>query len=600
MKHNYCKLLLLVVLTATCQFAFAQKDTLEIQRDKKGNVQFARFARSANASFRMNNTVNFLGSILKSKPNDELRPEKEWKDELGMTHKKFRQYYKGIRVEQGEYLVHGKGEQIEYINGSFEPVSLSSIKPGLPEKQALNKALGFVKAVKYKWEDESSEAFIRQHTGNAQSTYYPKGELVICKNYLQGGNELKLAWRFTVYALLPESGQVLFVDAATGEIINSESLIHNGNVAGTAQTMYSGTQNIIGDSFSGGFRLRESRNSVNVQTLNMNGGSAYIFATDFVDNDNSWTAAEHANANLDQAALDAHWASEIILDYWRTVHNRNSINGSGMTVKSYIHYIPSGETVYNNASWDGSVMRYGDGNGTFLSPFTTLDISAHEFGHGVCQYTSNLAYNAHESGALNEGFSDIWGATIEAWAAPGKQRWVIGEDMFFGIGLRSMSNPDVNTLYGTNWSYSTATDVYTHTNLGVLDHWYFLLSDGGDGWNNGLTSHASANDGYHWSVQGIGLTDAAKIAYRTEQNLTSSAGYATTRNVSIQAARDLFGAGSCQEIAVTDAWYAVGVGAAYTVYTVLGDNTVCSTSGNYTVNNLPGGATVEWQAFLPA
>jgi bacillolysin len=45
--------------------------------------------------------------------------------------------------------------------------------------------------------------------------------------------------------------------------------------------------------------------------------------------------------------------------------------------------------------------------------------------------------------------------------------------------------------------------------------------------------------------------------------MTASSNYASARTYSIQAATDLYGAGSTQVQAVTNAWYAVGVGAAY-------------------------------------
>ena len=62
-------------------------------------------------------------------------------------------------------------------------------------------------------------------------------------------------------------------------------------------------------------------------------------------------------------------------------------------------------------------MFFGDGS-TYFRPLTSLDVCAHELGHGICQFTSNLSYAyATESSALNEGFSDIWGASVEAYAA---------------------------------------------------------------------------------------------------------------------------------------------------------------------------------------
>jgi Zn-dependent metalloprotease len=44
-----------------------------------------------------------------------------------------------------------------------------------------------------------------------------------------------------------------------------------------------------------------------------------------------------------------------------------------------------------------------------LAPLTSLDVCGHEIGHGVCEFTADLVY-ARESGAMNEGFSDIWAA----------------------------------------------------------------------------------------------------------------------------------------------------------------------------------------------
>jgi len=78
-----------------------------------------------------------------------------------------------------------------------------------------------------------------------------------------------------------------------------------------------------------------------------------------------------------------------------------------------VHY---GGAEYENAYWDGTAMVYGGG----ANPFTSVDICAHEVGHAVTQYTANLVYSG-ESGALNDGFSDIWGACVEYYADPTKK-----------------------------------------------------------------------------------------------------------------------------------------------------------------------------------
>jgi bacillolysin len=117
------------------------------------------------------------------------------------------------------------------------------------------------------------ERFIKQNTNNLNATYYPKGELVITKNLLKGGSNLMLAWKYTISSLVPNNEQWIYVDAFTGDIVRETPLIYDVNTPCTAQTRYSGTLGITGDSFAGGFRLRENRNGVNVQTLNLQNSS---------------------------------------------------------------------------------------------------------------------------------------------------------------------------------------------------------------------------------------------------------------------------------------------------------------------------------------
>ncbi|MEJ7663622.1 MAG: M4 family metallopeptidase [Hymenobacter sp.] len=64
----------------------------------------------------------------------------------------------------------------------------------------------------------------------------------------------------------------------------------------------------------------------------------------------------------------------------------------------------------------------------------------------------------NESGAMNEGFSDIWGAAVEYYKDPAKATWLIGEDIDkVRPALRSMSNPNAesqpDTYRGTYWGH---------------------------------------------------------------------------------------------------------------------------------------------------
>ncbi len=130
----------------------AQKgDTLDIRRNENGSIAFARFQSSE--SRKMSESTHFLKTILKAKQEDEFRLAKENTDKWGFTHHRYHQYYKGIRVENAEYLLHGKNGVIETINGDFQQVNIPSIKPAITEQRALQNALKYAGAERYIWED---------------------------------------------------------------------------------------------------------------------------------------------------------------------------------------------------------------------------------------------------------------------------------------------------------------------------------------------------------------------------------------------------------------------------------------------------------------
>ncbi len=513
-------------------------------------------------------SLNQAEDVLKSlyQAPDEVRfvEIKTFTDQLGFVHKKYQVHYKGIPISFAHIYVHARNNEIVSINGDYFSAENVNTTPSLSKELAFQKAVAHVGARKYLWEIPEDAALMNYSR--------PEGELVLLPDFRNKNSKRqarpKLAYKFDIYAVDPVSRAEIYIDAHTGQFLYSDAVIHHAVATGTADTRYSGTKTIKTDSYGGSYRLRDYSRGNGIETYDMNEGTNYSNAVDFVDNDNNWTAAEYDNAQKDNAALDAHYGAQMTYDYWLNVHNRNSFDGNGAKIKSYVHY----DRNYDNAYWNGSVMTYGDGSDTYFDALTSLDVVAHEIGHAICQYTADLTYS-YESGALNEGFSDIWGACIEYYADPNKQTWLIGEDIERRSGhvaLRSMSNPNAegqpDTYGGTYWYTGTADNGGVHTNSGVLNFWFYLTTVGGSGTND---------NGDAYNVTGIGITKAAKIAYRAESvYLTSSSDYADARTYTIQAAKDLYGAGSQEEQTVTNAWYAVGVGAPYGVLSY------CASKGN--------------------
>jgi Zn-dependent metalloprotease len=223
------------------------------------------------------------------------------------VHHRYQQYYQGLKVEQGEYILHEKNNYIVSANGVFYKNLTLPAVPALSEAAALKSALADVNAARYKWQMPEEEALLKKIEKNSQATYYPKGELLVVPiNENNKKASFTLAYKFDVYADEPMSRQYIYVDAFTGKIVKKISRICEFIATGTATTMYNGVKTIITDSVSpGNYRLRDISRGGGVETYNMLTGTNYGAAVDFTDADNIW----NTTANQDHAAYDAHYGA---------------------------------------------------------------------------------------------------------------------------------------------------------------------------------------------------------------------------------------------------------------------------------------------------
>jgi Zn-dependent metalloprotease len=186
-----------------------------------------------------------------------------------------------------------------------------------------------------------------------------------------------------------------------------------------------------------------------------------------------------------------------------------------------------------------------------------IDIVAHELSHGVTEYSADLIYR-NESGALNEAFSDIMGTSVEFFFQPPNggtlhADYLIGEDVVRPGGIRSLENPAANgdpDHYSKRYT-GTEDNGGVHINSTIPTHAFYLAIEGGTNRTSGL------------SVQGVGGANREqieKVFYRAfTQLMPANSTFTVARAATLQAARDLYGANSAPERAVTQAWTAVGV-----------------------------------------
>ena len=130
MKHAY--FVRLVVVGASCllgQISHAQDSILQKDTARNGAVTFLRLATAGAARRAASDAGPALRSLLKLRTQDELRPQSAQTDELGFTHARHSQYYKGIPVEYGVYVVHARNGAIETLNGEVLKVEGLAVTP---------------------------------------------------------------------------------------------------------------------------------------------------------------------------------------------------------------------------------------------------------------------------------------------------------------------------------------------------------------------------------------------------------------------------------------------------------------------------------------
>ncbi|MCX8480822.1 MAG: M4 family metallopeptidase, partial [Sediminibacterium sp.] len=593
------KILILLILCSNYFLAISQEtqvgDTAEVYRNH-GKFSYAVFKKQKR-KVPQNDTM-FLKKFFKA--NRHTSYKLIYRNNNG---RKYQVYYKGIEVEGYNIDVGGDSNTINTIWHDHPNINIPSVKPLISDTLAIKKAY---LSMPTKFNPYWNDSFYK---------YIKKPTLLIVEDY---NKNFRLAYKVPeIYWVFDTTGPYLlkeiqpfgaYIDALDTSVIKIITLSYNlGIDTGIAQTLYNSIQK-INTSFvpNQGYKLTEIRHNTDLQTIQYGAdltnyliiknrirkgelfesinlpilADTNIENKNFYDNDNIWTKAEWDNDNKDIVALDAHWGMEKILDYWKLKFNRESYDSLNTPVVNIIN-APENVNPSLNASFRqiNNIGRIYIGDGGYDNdynwvdkPYVSLDILAHEFAHGITITSSNLFYGG-ESGALNEGFSDIWGAVIENYYTPNKQKWRIGEEVIGnGNGLRNMQNPkelaNPKVYKGRFWQTDLVPrkNIFkqdsndfggVHTNSGVLGYWFYLLTEGGKGYIDD-----SAHKPY-FVVNGIGIDKAAKIAYYTQikkmGGLTINASYNDAKDVSLQITKDSFGMNSLEYLAVAKAWYAVGV-----------------------------------------
>ncbi len=311
--------------------------------------------------------------------------------------------------------------------------------------------------------------------------------------------------------------------------------------------------------------------------------NAYFAPAPFGPNKNGEMVFGRTTANVPFTVLDV--AGHELM-HGVTEFSLTSRTGSGF-VPVLTTVLGPTSFVYNGSTFPCSTTVLSDSTGRQF-PF-------------VCS-GGRFVFGAWHGGALNEGTSDVFGTSVEffyqpAGSGPLKADYTMAEDISGFSGIRSLSDPasvairhDFGTIgypdhfskmlnyalivTGGTAANPTAVDLSpvafsnggfiflfsnsgnidqggVHLNSTVFSHAFYLAIEGGRNATSGL------------SVTGVGAANRAqieKVFFRAmTQLMPNNASFQTAAAAVIQAATDLYGAGSAVTVAVTQAMTAVGL-----------------------------------------
>jgi bacillolysin len=487
--------------------------------------------------------------------DDELRIRQLRNDTLlqGRLHERMDQYHGGVRVVGGDVArqFDENGNVVSLFGTLFNGIDVD-VTPRYSPQEA--------KAI--------LEALYKTPLGASRLP-----ELVVLPTE---EGRYALAYRERIAG--PTGLVVHFLDAHSGRPIGEQNDLQTAAAIGVGTGVLNDNKKVSVLEQHGRFLAWDTLRRPPVLTFNMNGDLArtveFLNGVTLLGIDD--VASSPDNVWTDGPVVDAHVYTGWTLDYLFKRFGKKGIDSGDTPIANLMHTVRWEDLLYQSSDviqnymlstfYAGNgVIVYGNGlpeplmrNGKRWNHLAgALDIVAHEVGHAVIDFSSRLSYE-NEAGSLNEAFADILATGVEFFyqepgTGPLKSDYLIGEDVVTPGGLRSLASPN---SYGHPDHYSLrrvlpeAGEIVQH-NSSIVSHTFYLAIEGG--------VHRFSKQ----TVQGVGGANREQIErifFRAfTELLPSKAGFAMARTASIHAARELYGAGSAAERAVTQAWQAVGV-----------------------------------------
>jgi len=454
------------------------------------------------------------------------------RDDLGMSHVKFQHVYRGIPVWPEEVIVHVNTlGQVYCFNGIYQNIHVDEINPNLPADEAESIAR----------KSQPCPVDIEASTKLVIYNFYTPIPI--------------LAWEVEMKPreLYPYHYRI-FVNAMTGQIINSIDEVYTGYATTSSGVLIHNSQTVTLNTWhhDDGFTyLVDTSKSMFPGNLD---ASTFQGTICVYDVNGGWLGASIIyDPNLDNSFNDsfaiaaggtASYHMSKVYDYFNNTHNWKSADNAGGVLQLLINdvILDNGD---NACCVNPNLFIFGAGGSQLYNLTAGLDVMAHEYSHGITQSSSNLVYQ-YQPGALNESMSDVFGVSVD------NANWTLGEiiikpNPYGATAMRSLADP--------HNGQPTTSPYWQPAHMSEFKSLPASQDNGGVHVNAGIPNKA-----YYLTASSIGRSKAERIYFRAwTKYFTSNTDFTAARLAIEQAAIDLHGNNSAEHNAVKSAFDAVGI-----------------------------------------
>jgi bacillolysin len=505
-----------------------------LQRSMSMAAGVAVHERTAREFFR-----RFASLLAVDGSGETLQLTSSWTDEIGRTHLRFSQLRNGIPVLGKEALcgVNAKGDMDLFMGRLAAQDLRVSGTFVLSEHAAVSAA------------EEHIAPSLHAHDMDMPDGISWDSSPVIRQVYADVDGKLRAVFSLELRPSPSDRWQCI-VDAETGTVLSAfNSICADGPVKAQASDLHGNTVTLdtydVGGTYFMIDATRPMFNAANSIFPNATYGTITTLTANNTDLRNISHVVSGANTWTDASSVSAHHHAGLVYEYYRTTHNRNSLDNRGGSIISIVNVTMDGSSM-ENAFWNGQFISYGNGGSMFESFAKSLDIAAHEFTHGVTEFSAGLEYR-NQSGALNEAFSDIFAMMVD------RENWTVGEDItkpgsvFPSGAVRSLEDPHNGA--------SSGSPAWQPKHMNEFQNLPEDQDNGGVHINSGIPNHAA----YLLAMQ-IGREKTEHIMYRAlTTKLTRQARFIDFRLAIIRSAEELYGsaealacANACDQVGITD------------------------------------------------